>query len=240
MTLGAMWMSGRVADHAIQLRRDVASMQTSEHIDRKQEVVMEKSNYDEALYEEIEISDYEDEDEEKSLSFKKSVKKVYIQLKNAKQKYAKTAMKHFIAYIVRRLYNAMGDSWYPTKRQTNIIDDTLAERYEPWFTISIKVAHSHWEDAVRKGNAEYWLNTIKLHLNDELIQNILEDLPMCLSAIEKIEGDKMDRKKGDDKGLQKKEKKVQKNKESKGKSTEKDDDSDFETESEKSSKKKGK
>ena len=40
MALGAMWMSGKVADHAIQLKRDIASMDTSEDKDSKQQILM--------------------------------------------------------------------------------------------------------------------------------------------------------------------------------------------------------
>ena len=246
--MGAMWLSGKVVEHTIQLRSDIASMETSEDIDRKQQVVMENSDHDEA-YEEIEISDDEDEDEEKSDSFKKGVRKVYIKLKKAQQKYAKTNIRHFIAYIARRLYEAMGDSWHPTKRGDNKIDPDLAIKYAPWFLKCIKVASSHWDDAVSRGNAEYWLNTMKTHLHndDGLIQIILKDLPMCHSVlneigenVEKIEEEKNDLKNEREKEVQEKEKKVPKNTESEGKSTNKDDVSDFETESEKSSKKKGK
>ena len=246
--MGAMWMSGKVAEHTIQLRSDIASMETSEDvsIDAKQQWVMENSDLDEA-YEEIEISDDEDEDEKNSDSFKKGVRKVYIKLKKAQQKYAKTNMKHFIAYIARRLYEARGDSWHPTHRGNNKVDPDLAQKYAPWFLNCIKVAPSHWEDAVRRGNAEYWLNTMKLNLHndDGLIQKILADLPMCHSVlnkigenVENIEEEKNDRENEREEEVQKEEKKVPKNTESKGKSTDKDDDAS--TESEKSSKKKGK
>ena len=249
MCMGAMWMSGKVVDRVIELKRDIASMDTSEDIDSKQQVLIERSDDHQAVYEEVEISDSEDESELESVSFKKSVRKVYNKLKNAEQKYAQTNIKHFIAYIVRRLYAASGDSWHPTKRKNSTVENFLAKQYQAWFAICIKVSPYHWDEAVHRGNAEYWLNTLKTHVNDDdgLIRKMLDDLPMCVSIlnkkgekVEKIEPDKTDSKNKTDNKEKKIDENVRKKTVSNKKSTKKGNDADSETESEKSSDKKGK
>ena len=75
-----------------------------------------------------------------------------------------------------------------------LVEDFLAKKYKAWFEICIKVAPYHWDEAIHKGNAEYWLNTMKSHLNDddELIQKILVDLPMCVSILNK-KGEKVEK-----------------------------------------------
>ena len=235
--MGAMWMSGKVADRVIELKSDIASMDMSEDQDSKQDVLLERIDHKQLVYEEVQISDSEDESELDSDSFKKGVRKVYIKLKNAEPKYAQTNIKHFVAYIVRRLYAASGDSWHPTKRRTSTVEDFLAKKYQIWFAICIKLAPYHWDEAVRRGNAEYWLNTMKQHLNDddELIKKLLDDLPMCVSVLNKI-GEKVEKIEQKithpDKKTQKKVKNVPKKTNSKEKSTKKGDDADSSTDTE--------
>ena len=72
----------------------------------------------------------------------------------ANKLYAQTNIKHFIAYIIRRLYAASGDSWHPTKRTNSTVEEFLGKKYKAWFEICIKVAPYHWDEAIHKGNAE--------------------------------------------------------------------------------------
>ena len=171
--MGAMWLSGNVAERVIEFKKDASVMKVSEEKDVKKK---------EIIYKEIEISDSEDELEVDSDDFKKSVKKVYNKLKFADVKFAQTNIKHFAAYIIWRLHKACGDSWHPTKRQKNTVKD-IGPQYERWFTICIKFSNDHWTETLHSGNAEYWMNTLKNKFGEDLVKEILNILPMCSKSL---------------------------------------------------------
>ena len=98
--MGAMWMSGKVAEQFFEFKKDASLMEVLEEKDGKKIIHDLRKEKKQIIYKEIEISDPEDESEFDSVDFKKSVKKVYNKLKMADFKYAQTNIKHFGAYII--------------------------------------------------------------------------------------------------------------------------------------------
>ena len=71
--MGAMWMSGKVTDQVIELKKDITSMERSEDKGSTQKINNKRKDHKQPIYEEIEISDLGDESEFDSVLFKKCV-----------------------------------------------------------------------------------------------------------------------------------------------------------------------
>ena len=131
---------------------------------------------------------YTDESHEKNnKAFIESVKSCVVEIHKLPNE-GKTQLKHFCAYICRRLDQRTGDTYVPTNATTSTITSEMKEEYHTWFVKKIKLPRDTFDFSVKSGNAFHWRQYLKsTYRTCDITKNVLRILPMCTQWLRRSE-----------------------------------------------------
>ena len=124
--------------------------------------------------------------EKDNVEFQNAVKQIFAKMNQMQHvAHVRTNMYHFGAYIMWRLEHNCGNSYTPRKGECTKVHE-IAGKYSDWFREVVSVPKPVYDYILRKGDSLYWLYYVKNHIDDELVQEILQILPMFSESIDKM------------------------------------------------------
>ena len=123
--------------------------------------------------------DYIDESDERyNKEFIESVKSCLVEIRKLPNE-GKTQIKHFCAYICRRLDQRTGETYVPTNESSSRITPEMEKEYKAWFLNKIELSRDDFGSSVKSGVAFHWRQYIKTtYRSCNIIKKVMGTLPM--------------------------------------------------------------